>query len=398
MPEYKYRAQDQNGKIVKGRTEAADESALHKRFHDEGLTLLDATPVVKRVALRPLKKAQLADFARQLGTLTKAGVSLVKSIEIIAHDESIDTYQRDIFLKLRDRIVQGVALSSVMDELEPAFPPLFIFMIRASETTGNLDDAAMRLAVHYTDENELEQQVKSSLTYPKILSVLIVVVVAILFGYVLPQFEDIFADMPTLPLPTVILMGISDFVATKWYILLIVIALLIIFGKIFVRLPAVKYQIDKIKTKGKWGKLTKVIYSARFARTLSSLYAGGIAIYSCIDIAKSTIGNSYIEAQFDEVLKKIAGGSSISDSLRDIDGFVVKLPASIKIGEETGQLSTMLESVANDLDFYSKQAIKKLTAYIEPVMIVVMAAIVGFVIVAVILPIYNSYSTIGSGV
>lgn len=398
MPEYKYRAQDQNGKIVKGRTEAADESALHKRFHDEGLTLLDATPVVKRVALRPLKKAQLADFARQLGTLTKAGVSLVKSIEIIAHDESIDTYQRDIFLKLRDRIVQGVALSSVMDELEPAFPPLFIFMIRASETTGNLDDAAMRLAVHYTDENELEQQVKSSLTYPKILSVLIVVVVAILFGYVLPQFEDIFADMPTLPLPTVILMGISDFVATKWYILLIVIALLIIFGKIFVRLPAVKYQIDKIKTKGKWGKLTKVIYSARFARTLSSLYAGGIAIYSCIDIAKSTIGNSYIEAQFDEVLKKIAGGSSISDSLRDIDGFVVKLPASINIGEETGQLSTMLESVANDLDFYSKQAIKKLTAYIEPVMIVVMAAIVGFVIVAVILPIYNSYSTIGSGV
>ena len=398
MPEYKYRAQDQNGKIVKGRSEAADESALHKRFHDEGLTLLDATPVVKRVALRPLKKAQLADFARQLGTLTKAGVSLVKSLEIIAHDESIDSYQRDIFLKLRDRIVQGVALSNVMDELEPAFPPLFIFMIRASETTGNLDDAAMRLAEHYTDENELEQQVKSSLTYPKILSVLIVIVVAILFGYVLPQFEDIFADMPKLPLPTVILMAISDFVATKWYIILIAAALLVIFGKIFLRLPAIKYQIDKIKTKGKWGKLTKVIYSARFARTLSSLYAGGIAIYNCIDIAKSTIGNAYIEAQFDEVLKKIAGGSSISDSIKNIDGFVVKLPASIKIGEETGQLSTMLESVANDLDFYSRQAIKKLTAYIEPVMIVIMAVIVGFVIIAVIQPIYNSYSTIGSGV
>ena len=398
MPEYKYRAQDQNGKIVKGRSEAPDESALHKRFHDEGLTLLDATPVVKRVALRPLKKAQLADFARQLGTLTKAGVSLVKSLEIIAHDESIDSYQRDIFLKLRDRIVQGVALSNVMDELEPAFPPLFIFMIRASETTGNLDDAAMRLAEHYTDENELEQQVKSSLTYPKILSVLIVIVVAILFGYVLPQFEEIFADMPKLPLPTVILMAISDFVATKWYIILIAAALLVIFGKIFLRLPAIKYQIDKIKTKGKWGKLTKVIYSARFARTLSSLYAGGIAIYNCIDIAKSTIGNAYIEAQFDEVLKKIAGGSSISDSIKNIDGFVVKLPASIKIGEETGQLSTMLESVANDLDFYSRQAIKKLTAYIEPVMIVIMAVIVGFVIIAVIQPIYNSYSTIGSGV
>ena len=398
MPEYKYRAQDQNGKIVKGRSEAADESALQKRFHDEGLTLLEAVPVVRRVALKPLKKAQLADFARQLGTLTKAGVTLVKAIEIIAHDESIDSYQRDIFLKLRDRIVQGVALSNVMEELDPAFPPLFIFMIRAAETTGNLDDSALRLAQHYTEENEVEQQVKTSLTYPKILSVLIVIVVAILFGYVLPQFEDIFAEMPTLPLPTRILMAISDFVATKWYIILIVVALAIIFGKIFFRLPAIRYQVDKFKTKGKWGKLTKVIYSGRFARTLSSLYAGGIAIYNCIDIAKSTIGNSYIEAQFDEVLKKIAGGSSISDSIKNIDGFVAKLPASIKIGEETGQLSTMLVSVANDLDFYSRQAIKKLTAYIEPVMIVVMAVIVGFVIIAVILPIYNSYSTIGAGV
>lgn len=398
MPEYRYRAQDQNGKIVKGRSEAPDSSALQKRFHDEGLTLLEATPVVRRVALKPLKKAQLADFCRQLGTLTKAGVSLVKALEIIAHDESIDTYERDLYLKLRDRIVQGVALSNVMEELDPAFPPLLVFMIRAAETTGNLDDTAMRLAAHYTDENELEQQVKSSLTYPKILSVLIVAVVAILFGYVLPQFEEMFAAMPSLPITTRILMAISDFVATKWYIILIVGALVVIFGKIIVRLPAIRYQIDKVKTMGPWGKLTRVIYSARFARTMSSLYAGGIPIFNCIDIAKSTIGNSYIEAQFDEVLKKVSGGNSVSDALREVNGFVYKLFSSIKIGEETGMLAPMLESVANDLDFYSRQAIRKLTSYIEPVMIVVMAVIVGFVIISVIQPIYNSYSTIGAGV
>lgn len=397
MPEYKYRAQDQNGKIVKGRTDAADTSALHKRFHDEGLTLLDATPVVRRIALKSLKKAQLADFARQLGTLTKAGVTLVKALEIIAHDESIDSYQRDIFLKLRDRIVQGVPLSVAMEELDPTFPPLFVFMMRATETTGNIDETALRMAKHYTDESELEQQVKSSLTYPKILSVLIVIVVAILFGYVLPQFEDLFAEMPSLPLPTIILMAISNFVATKWYIILIVVALAVIFGKIIIRIPSVRYQIDKFKIMGRWGKLTKVIYSARFARTLSSLYEGGIPVYNCVEIAKSTIGNSYIEAQFDEVLKNVSGGSSVSESLRDVKGFVQKLPASIKVGEETGQLGPMLASVANDLDFYSRQALVKLTSYIEPVMIVIMAVIVGFVIIAVILPIYNSYSTIGAG-
>jgi len=397
MPEYKYRAQDQNGKIVKGRSDAPDEAALHKRFHDEGLTLLDVSPVVRRIALKPLKKAQLADFARQLGTLTRAGVSLVKALEIIAHDESVDTYQRDVFLKLRDRVVQGVALSTAMEELDPTFPTLFVFMIKATEQTGNLDDTALRLAEHYTGENELEQSVKSSLVYPKILSVMIVIVVAVLFGYVLPQFEDMFATMPSLPLPSRILMAISDFVATKWYIILIAAAFIVIFGKMILRLPAVHYQIDKIKVMGRWGKLTKVIYSARFARTLSSLYAGGIPIYSCIDIAKSTIGNAYIEAQFDEVLKQVAGGNSVSDSLRNVKGFVQKLPSSIKIGEETGMLAQMLESVANDLDFYSRQALVKLTSYIEPVMIIIMAAIVGFVIIAVIQPIYNSYATIGAG-
>lgn len=397
MPEYKYRAQDQNGKIVKGRTDAPDDAALHRRFHDEGLTLLEATPVIRRIPLKALKKSQLADFARQLGTLTRAGVSLVKALEIIAHDESIEAYERDIYLKLRDRIVQGVSLSAAMEELDPTFPSLFIFMMKATEQTGNLDDTALRLAAHYTDENELEQTAKSALVYPKILSVMIVGVVAILFGYVLPQFEELFSSMPELPLPTRILMAISNFVATKWYILLIAVALIIIFGKMIIKLPAVRYQIDKIKTMGRWGRLTKVIYSARFARTLSSLYAGGIPIYNCIDIAKSTIGNSYIEAQFDDVLKKVAGGSSVSESLRDVNGFVQKLPSSIKVGEETGMLAQMLESVANDLDFYSRQALLKLTSYIEPVMIVIMAVIVGFVIIAVIQPIYNSYATIGAG-
>lgn len=397
MPEYKYKAQNQDGKIVKGRSDAPDAAALQRRFHDEGLTLLEVTPVVRRIALKALKKGQLADFSRQLGTLTRAGVSLVKTLEIIAHDESIGTYERDIYLRLRDRIVQGIALSAAMEELDPAFPPLYVFMMRATEQTGNIDDTALRLAAHYTEENELEQQVKSSLTYPKILGVLIIAVIAILFGYVLPQFEDLFSGMPELPLPTRILMAISNFVATKWYIILIAAALAVIFGKMIIRLPSIRYQIDKIKTMGRWGKLTKVIYSARFARTLSSLYAGGIPIYACIDIAKSTIGNSYIEAQFDEVLKNVSGGSSVSDSIRDVKGFVQKLSSSIKIGEETGMLASMLESAANDLDFYSRQALVKLSSYIEPVMIVIMALIVGFVIIAVIQPIYGSYATIGAG-
>ena len=397
MPEYKYQAQDSKGKIVRGKAEAADESDLQRRFHDAGLLLLEAKPVVRQVALKPVKKPQLADFCRQLGTLTKAGVTLVKAIEIIANDESISLYERQLYIKLRDRVVQGVALSNAMQELEPAFPPLLIYMLRAAETSGTLDTTCLRLADQYTNESQLEQTAKNSLTYPKILAALLVIVVAILFGYVLPQFEEMFSAIPKLPVATRILMGISNFVKNRWYVLLVAAVLIVIFGKMIVKIPAVAYGLDRLKTKGRWGRLLKVIYSARFARTMSSLYSSGIPIYNCIQIARGTIGNSYIEEQFDEVERQVLGGSPLSSALQNVDGFVGKLPATIKVGEETGMLGSMLESVANDLDFYSKQALIRLTSYIEPVMIVIMAIGVGFVMIAIIQPIYQSYSTIGAG-
>lgn len=397
MPEYKYRAQDSKGKIVKGKAEAADAVDLQRRFHDAGLLVLEVKPVAKQIALKPLKKPKLADFCRQLGTLTKAGVTLVKAIEILSYDESITPYERQLYIRLRDRVVQGVAMSNAMEELEPAFPPLLIYMIKAAETSGTLDSTCLRLADQYTNEAQLEASVKSSMTYPKILSGLIVIVVAILFGYVLPQFEEMFATLPEIPITTRILMAISDFVATKWYLLAVIVALFVIFGKMILKIPVVSYYIDVIKCKGKWGKLLKVIYSARFARTMSSLYSSGIPIYSCIQISKGTIGNKYIEKQFDDVERQVLGGSPMSSALQQVDGFVSKLPSTIKVGEETGQLGTMLESVANDLDFYSKQALVSLTSYIEPVMIVVMAVVVGFIMISIIQPIYGSYSTIGAG-
>lgn len=397
MPEYKYQAQDSKGKIVKGKAEAADETDLQRRFRESGLLLLEAKPVAKQMALKPLKKMQLADFARQLGTLTKAGVTLVKAIEIVAGDESISPYERQLYIKLRDRVVQGVALSSAMEELEPAFPPLLIFMIRAAETSGTLDTTSLRLASQYTSEAQMEAKAKSSLTYPKILCGLIVVVLLILFGYVLPQFEEMFSTMPELPLPTRILMGISEFVKNRWYILAVIIVLFMIFGKMIMKLPTVSYYKDMLLTKGKWGKLLKIIYSARFARTMSSLYSSGIPIYSCITISKSTIGNKYIEKQFEEVERQVLGGTPMSAALTNVDGFVSKLPSTIKVGEETGSLGPMLESVADDLDFYSEQALMRLTSYIEPVMIIVMAVVVGFIMISIIWPIYKSYSTIGAG-
>ncbi|MCR4793265.1 MAG: type II secretion system F family protein [Lachnospiraceae bacterium] len=397
MPEYRYTAQTEQGKQIKGRLSASDERELKKRLHDKHQTLLYSEEIVKQVMLKPLKKSQLSDFCRQIGELIKSGISILRALEIEGADESITPYEKDLYIRLRDRIVQGISLSMAMEELKPAFPPLLISMFRAAETSGNLDSTALRLAEQYQKENELESEAKSAMTYPKILTFLLVAVVMIIFGFIMPQFEDLFSEMPKLPLATRILLGISDFVASYWYLIIIMAVLVWIFGGIVARIPQVRLQIDKFKVKGPLGKLQKVIYSARFARTMSSLYSAGIPIDQCLAIARQTIGNVYIELQFDQVIKAVQAGGLLSDALDEVDGFVSKLSSVVRVGEETGSLDSMLTSAADNLDFASEQALMRMVKYIEPVMIIIMAIIVGFIMIGVILPIYQSYSTIGAG-
>ena len=397
MAEYRITAQNEKGKQIKYRITASDEREIKKRVTEKNQVLLYYEVIEKQVALKALKKSQLSDFCRQMGELIKSGISILRALEIQGADESITPYEKQLYMRLRDRVVQGIALSSAMAELYPAFPPLLVNMFRAAESSGNLDSTALRLADQYQKENQIESEAKNALTYPKILAALIVGVVAVIFGFIMPQFEDLFSEMPKLPAPTRFLLGISDFVSGYWYVLLILAVLIWIFGGIVTRIPAVRFQIDKFKVRGPLGKLQKVIYSARFARTMSSLYSAGIPIDQCLAIARQTIGNTYIEYQFNDVIKAVQAGGLLSDALDEVDGFVSKLSSVVRVGEETGSLDSMLVSAADNLDFASEQALTRMVKYVEPVMIIIMAVIVGFIMIGVILPIYQSYSTIGAG-
>jgi len=397
MPEYKYTAQNSKGNRISGRLTVSDERELAKILHEKDQSLIDATLLEKPLALKPLKKSQLSDFCRQIGELIQSGISILRALEIESSDESITPYEKQLYTKLRDRVVQGIALSAAMEELSPAFPPLMINMYRSAESSGNLDSTSLRLATQYQKENRIESEARNALTYPKILAVLIVAVVAIIFGYIMPQFEELFSEIPVLPLSTRILIGISGFVSGYWYVLIIAGFFIWLFGGIISRIPSVRLLIDRLKIRGPLGKHQKTIYSARFARTMSSLYSAGIPIDQCIIIAKQTIGNTYIEAQFTEVLRTVRAGGLLSAALEKVDGFVSKLPAVVRVGEETGSLDSMLQSAADNLDFASEQALSRMVKYVEPVMIVIMALIVGFIMIGVIIPIYQSYSTIGAG-
>lgn len=397
MVTYKYRAQDENGKTISGTMQATDELDLHERLKQEKKYLIQAKAQADKVNIKRLRSDVVSEFAKNIGELLGAGVTLVKALRIISEDESIKPKEREVYTGLLKQVRSGVPLSEAMSASGDAFPPLFINMIKSAESSGSMDKIALQMSVHYEKEYRLNQKVKSSMTYPKILCVLIVIVVAIIMGYVIPQFKDLFSQMDSLPTSTTILLGISNFVKNKWYVLILAAVVLYIFFHVLFAIPGVRYAKDKLELKlPVIGKLRRVIYTARFARTLSSLYSAGISIINCLQIARNTIGNSYIEKQFDQVIADVRGGMNLSESIDRVDGFTKKLSSSISVGEETGALDTMLVSIANQMEYDSEVAMNKLVSYLEPAMIVVMAAVVGFVIISVIQPIYGSYATIAN--
>ena len=396
MATYRYKAKDENGKVISGELTATDENELHEKLKLDKMLLMDAREKVeKRKSSRKLKYDRLADFSRSLAKLLAAGVTLVRALRIIADDESIPDKERAIYNDVLKQVRAGMTLSDAMEEQGDTFPALFVNMIRSSETSGNMDITCMNMADYYSKEHRMRQKISSSMTYPKILGVLIVLVLIVIMGFVLPQFDTLFSQMESLPVATKILMGISDFVAHKWYLIIFFGVIIVMALKIIFSLPHIKLWKDKMELRiPKIGKLRKIIYTARFARTLASLYSAGIPIISCLQIAKTTIGNTYIESQFDDLIAYIRSGGTLSDGIDRIDGFVKKLPSSINVGEETGALDHMLVSIADQMDYDSEIATEKMVAMIEPLMIVVMAVMVGFILIAIIQPIYGSYQAI----
>lgn len=399
MPKYKYKAKNENGKVVKGTMEAADEKALYQFLKSEGKYLVSSADAEgDKKSQGRIKTKVLIDFCRQLGALLDAGVTLVRALNIIAEEEGLDPRYRMIYLGVLALIRQGVPLSEAMEQQGNAFPILLISMIRSAEANGNIDQTAKRMANHYEKERKLNGKVTSAMIYPVILSILLVVVIIFVLTYMVPQFEDIFSSMESLPLPTVILLGISDGLKNHWLAVIITVAVVVIAFRLLLRIPAVKLTMDKIKLKLPIiGKLLRRIYTARFARTLSSLYGSGLPIVTALQIGKSTIGNLYIESQFDAVIAKVRAGEALSSSLSEIDGFIKKLSSTILVGEETGSLDDMLDSTAESLDYEAEKALEKMVSLLEPVLIIIMGLVIGFVVVAVILPVYQSYSTIGQG-
>ena len=394
MARFKYVAKDMSGKVHKGTVEAASENALTQQLREENLYLVEAKDLNGAKKHKKLKAKQLAAFCRELSTLLASGVTLVRALDIISEQEGINKDERDIYKDVLQDLKRGISLSDAMESKE-CFPELMIGMIRSGEGSGNLDLVTQRLSVQYEKDYKLTQQVKSAMTYPCILLVLCVVIVILIVTFILPQFQSLFDQMESLPMITNILIAVSNFLVQKWYIALLAAAVIVALIRIIVGIPSVRRGVDWLKVH-MWGfgKLFKVVYTARFARTLSSLYSSGMPLVSAVGVAAKTIGNGYVESQFDEVVTMVRGGVPLSQGLREVDGLLKKLSSTILVGEESGRLDVMLDSIAETLEADAEQATKRMVTLLEPILIIFMALIVGCIMIGVMLPIYQSYSAI----
>ena len=394
MARFKYVAKDMSGKVHKGTVEAASENALTQQLREENLYLVEAKDLNGAKKHKKLKAKQLAAFCRELSTLLASGVTLVRALDIISEQEGMNKDERDIYKDVLQDLKRGISLSDAMESKE-CFPDLMIGMIRSGEGSGNLDLVTQRLSIQYEKDYKLTQQVKSAMTYPCILLVLCVVIVILIVTFILPQFQSLFDQMESLPMITNILIAVSNFLVQKWYIALLAVAVIVVLIRIIVGIPAVRRGVDWMKVH-MWGfgKLFKVVYTARFARTLSSLYSSGMPLVSAVGVAAKTIGNGYVESQFDEVITMVRGGVPLSQGLREVDGLLKKLSSTILVGEESGRLDVMLDSIAETLEADAEQATKRMVTLLEPILIIFMALIVGCIMIGVMLPIYQSYSAI----
>lgn len=300
---------------------------------------------------------------------------------------------------LIDSIQKGTALSEGMQAHSEVFPPMLISMIAAGEMSGTLDDVCLRMAVHYEKENKLMSKVKAAMTYPLILVVVSAVVVIFLLTSVMPQFVEMFKEGGVeLPLLTRMLMSASDFLRN--YILLIIgVIILIVIGYRYIRTKdSVANTIFKNKLSSPlMGKLRRKVVAARFTRTISSMIKSGIPIVDAMEAVADIVGNGYIKGKLIVARDKLMKGESFSEVVGEIKEFPPMISAMSKIGEESGELEEILEKTADFYDEEVEEAVKKMTAMMEPLLIIVMAVIIGFIVLSIMLPMFDMANAVNGG-
>ena len=398
MPVFEYRVRDRSGKILKSQVEADTIAQVRDSLRAKGLMIVDIkapkTGLQGDINIpgltRPPGLKAVAIFSRQLATLIDAGVPLVQALTIMQRQLEHKGLQ-DIVRKVRNDVEAGTPFSESIAKYPKVFNRLYINLVRSGETSGTLDSVLERISDFQEKDLALRGKIRGAMTYPVIVLVFALVITYFLLTIVVPQFGGILQQLGgDLPLITRVLMAVSDFLKTKIWIMLIVVALLVVGYQQYYKTNKGRHVIDDFKLKVPvFGTLVKRTAIASFARTFGLLISSGVNIIESLDITKGTANNIIVEDTIENAKNVVMVGEQMSGSLGASSIFPPMVVSMVAIGEETGALDTMLAKVADFYDREVEEAVTGLTAAIEPIMIVFLGGIVGLVVAGMFLPMFS---------
>lgn len=401
---FEYAVRDREGKIVKGRLEAADQAAVANKLKSIGVAPVSIEEVSTSGLNAELKIPGMTDrikmkdlsiMARQMATMINSGLSLLRALSIVAEQTENKALAKTL-AQVRNDVEQGVAFSVALAKHDTVFPPLMINMVKAGEVGGFLDQVLVSVADNFESEVKLRGQIKSAMTYPVVVFVIAILATVGMLLFIVPVFQEMFDSLGgKLPAPTQFLVTLS--VVMKWSIGPLV-AVLVVFAWWWSKHKndkAIRQRLDPLKLKiPVFGKLFQKVAVARFTRNFGTMLRSGVPILQALDIVGETSGNLVLEKAAHSVQESVRAGQSLAGPLAMHSVFPPMVVQMMAVGEDTGALDTMLEKVAQFYDQEVQATTEQLTSLIEPLMIVVIGGVVGGMIVALYLPIFSMFELV----
>ena len=403
MANFKYTAKDSDGKALNGFFEASDYASALDVLRKKGLIIVSVSEASPKAGFssasfgkKKIKMDDIVVFSRQLATMVDAGIPLVGALDILGEQIENRTFGR-IILKIRNDVETGSSLSEAIAKHKKVFSPLFVNMVKAGESSGMLDDILERLASYMEKTNSLQKKIRAALIYPSVVSFMALLITMILLLKVIPIFKNIFSGFDAaLPVPTQVLIAISDNLQKFFLVIIAVIVLIVIFMIRYTKTEKGRLRYDSFLLKlPLFGTLFKKVAISKFTRTLSTLIKSGVPILSSLEIVGKTAGNKAIEIAVEMVRTNVREGESIADPLARSKLFPLMVVRMVSVGEQSGQLEKMLSKIA---DFYDEQvdiAVSGLTSLIEPLIIAFLGIVIGSIVICMFLPIFKITSVMG---
>ena len=401
MASYVFKAMDLTGAKATGEVEADTKQVVADQLKARGLIVLDikAKHGSKEISLDFLKRVKPTDLTiltRQLATMISSGMTILRALYTL-EAQTENKLLADIIADVRKDVEAGLPLSGALERHPKVFSPLFVAMTRAGETGGVLEESLLRVADQLEKEDSLRRQIKSAMVYPGVIMTFALIVLVGLVTFLVPVFVGVFkqfgGDLPTITKFTV---GLSNAIKGQWWAF--------IAGSVgatwgfrkFRRSDwgRPKWDAFRLRVPMKIGDIVQKVALARWSRTLSALVAAGVPLLAALDITAKTAGNNVVEKAMAEVIESVKRGGTIAEPLRHASVFPGMVAQMVAVGEETGALDSMLSKIA---DFYEDQveaAVKSLTSILEPIMLVVVGGIVGFIVISMYLPLFKVYDQI----